>query len=189
MPDGGTTSWQSVSRVFPVLPNSVSVRARIRAVGRGEFQIADFILRNVPPDPYRTGRPPHTSSSLPPPGGWFSRPDHGIVNRKLLSTEDLDGDGKWAVIAVDLDRLSAPEEKGVDWRTNFRYRPSEIYWSEGIVLKSDSILQDRAPSFEKALHFRVQAHRGPYRAILNDPGRAVAVSVDGKTWKRFDGGQ
>ena len=168
-------------------PGTASVRARLRAVGRGEFRVADLALRSVPPDPYQTGR---LITQIYPFGrrGLVLESDHGIVNRRLLSTADLDGDGKWAAVAVDLDRLSTTEEKGEDWRTNFRYLPSEIYWSQGIVLKSDSILEDRAPSFDKALHFRLRAHRGPYRAILNDPGRAVAVSVDGKTWKRFEGG-
>ena len=186
-PEAGTTSWQTFSRVFPVLPGTATVRAQIRAEGRGDFLVADLVLRSVPPDAYRTGR---LITQIHPfrRRGLVLESDHGIVNRGLLSTGDVDGDGKWAIVAVDLDRLSAPEEKGEDWRTGFRYRPSEIYWSQGIVLKSDSILEDRPPSFAKALHFRLRAHRGPYRAILNDPGRAVAVSVDGKTWKRFEGG-
>jgi hypothetical protein len=33
----------------------------------------------------------------------------------------------------------------------------------------------------------MKVHPGPYRAILNDPGRAVAVSLDGKSWKRYEG--
>lgn len=186
-PDAGTTSWQTFTRVFPVLPGTATVRARIRAEGRGEFRVADLVLRNVSPDPYRTGR---LITQIHPfrRRGLVLESDHGIVNRHLLSTDDADRDGKWALLSVDLDRLMAPEEKGEDWRTNFRYRPSEIYWSEGVFLKSDSILENRPPSFEKALHFRLRAHRGPYRAILNDPGRAVAVSTDGKTWKRFEGG-
>jgi hypothetical protein len=63
-----------------------------------------------------------------------------------------------------------------------------MYWFDGAVLKSDSVLRDRPPDPGKALHLTVRAHRGPYRAILNDPGRAVAISLDGKSWTRFDGG-
>ena len=186
-PDITTTNWQTVRRVLPVQPGTAAVRARIRGAGRGEFRVAGLAMRRVPPDAYQTGR---LITQIYPNRrrGLVLESDHGIVNRGLLIPDDIDGDGKWAVVRVDLDRLSTPEQKGEDWRTNFEYRPNEIYWSEGTVLKSDSILQDRPPSFEKALHFRLAAHRGPYRAILNDPGRAVAVSVDGKTWKRFEGG-
>ena len=166
-PEAGTTSWQTFSRVFPVLPGTATVRAQIRAEGRGDFLVADLVLRSVPPDAYRTGR---LITQIHPfrRRGLVLESDHGIVNRGLLSTGDVDGDGKWAIVAVDLDRLSAPEEKGEDWRTSFRYRPSEIYWSQGIVLKSDSILEDRPPSFEKALHFRL---RGASRSISRHPQR------------------
>ena len=40
----------------------------------------------------------------------------------------------------------------------------------------------------RALHFRARVRPGPYRARLNDPGRAIAVSLDGATWKRYPGG-
>src|SRR5262249_44040789 len=100
-----------------------------------------------------------------------------------------DGDGKWALIRVDLDRLSKPQKAGVDWRTRFEYQPNEIYWSDGAVLKSDSVRENRAPDVTRALHFRMRAHRGPYRTILNDPGRAVAVSLDGVSWTRYEGGE
>jgi hypothetical protein len=56
------------------------------------------------------------------------------------------------------------------------------------VLKSDSVTADRAPDVRKALHFRQRVRPGAYQAIMNDPGRAVAVSVDGERWTRFEGG-
>src|SRR5262249_7822630 len=111
------------------------------------------------------------------------------LNKEMISKEDRDGDGKWALILVNLDRLSEPEQKGVDWRTKFEYRPNEIYWSDGAVLKSDSVLADRSPDASRALHFRTRLHAGTHRVILNDPGRAIAVSRDGKTWKRYPGGK
>ncbi len=187
-PSTTTTAWQNLHRIFPVLPATASVRARIRASGRGEIHLADLVFRPSRIDPYQTGA---LVSQIYPRdrAGLVLESNLGIVNGDLVSRDDRDGDGKWALILVDLDKLSTMEEKGVDWRTKFEYKPNEIYWSDGAVLKSDTVREDRAPDFSRALHFRMSVHAGPYHAIMNDPGRAVAVSVDGKTWKRYDGGE
>jgi hypothetical protein len=187
-PSTSTTNWQTYRRVLPVLPGTASVRARIRGSGHGEVRVAGLEFRASSVDAYRTGA---LISQIYPKNrtGLVLESNLGIVNPELMSKEDRRDDGKWALVTVDLDKLSTMEEKGVDWRTKFEYKPNEIYWSDGAVLKSDAVRDDRSPDFGRALHFRMKIHPGPYRAILNDPGRAVAVSVDGKTWRRFAGGQ
>ncbi|MPZ21282.1 MAG: hypothetical protein GEV06_25800 [Luteitalea sp.] len=138
-------------------------------------------------DPYETGA---LVSPLDPSRrrGLVLDANHGVVNRAHIAREDRDGDGKWALILVDLDDLSEPDQAGEDWRTSFRYRPNEIYWFDGAVLKSDSVSAHRPPAVTTALHYRERVRPGAYQVIMNDPGRAVAVSVDGKTWTRFAGG-
>ena len=186
-PATSTTRWQQYRRVFPPCPGAAHIRARIRAAGHGDLWLQDLQVRPVEIDPYQTGA---LISQVYPRDrkGLVLESNLGIVNSGLLSAEDRDGDGKWAVIRIDLDRISTPEQQGEDWRTGFGYRPNELYWSDGAVLKSDSVREDRPPDFTRALHLRMRAHPGPYRAYLNDPGRAVAVSVDGRSWRRFAGG-
>ncbi len=182
-----TTNWQHFRRVFPVRPGTDSVRARLRASGQGEVHIASLEFRPVNVDSYQTGA---LISQLSPQlrRGLVLESNLGIINTDHVSSEDRDGDGKWALVCVDLDKLSERPADAVDWRTSFGYQPNAFYWSDGAVLKSDSVREDRSPDQRKALHFRMRAHMGPYRAHLNDPGRAVAVSLDGKNWKRFEGG-
>jgi hypothetical protein len=186
-PSSTTTDWQSFRLVFPVLPGAASVGARIRASGRGEIVVADLEVERTKIDPYQTGAlvsQPHPRTRT----GVVIESNLNIVNTELLSDQDRDGDGRWAVISIDLDRLTRRESKGVDWRTNFEDNPNEIFWSDGAVLKSDTVWQDRRPDVKRALHFRTRLHQGPYRALMSDPGRSVAVSLDGKTWRRCEGG-
>ena len=186
MSDAITTNWQTYRRVFPVRPGTASVGVRLRASGRGEVRVAGLEFRPLKIDTYQTGA---LYVQIHPRlrRGLVLESNLGIVNTGLVSNQDRDGDGKWALINIDLDKLSEPEQAGEDWRTKFEYRPNVIYWSDGAVLKSDSVTQDRPPDAAHALHFRMKVHPGPYRAILNDPGRAVAVSLDGKSWKRYEG--
>lgn len=181
------SDWQNVRRAFPVRPGTASVRARLRASGRGDVWVSDLKLLPKSVNPYETGSLiwqiyPNRRRGL------VLDANHGVVNRERMTKEDRDGDGKWAMVFVDLDDISEPDQAGEDWRTSFRYRPNEIYWFDGSVLKSDSVMEDRAADFSKAVHYRHRVRPGLYRAFMNDPGRAVAVSLDGKTWKRFEGG-
>jgi hypothetical protein len=187
-PSTTTTNWRDLRRVFPALPGTAHVRVRIRASGRGQIHLGALTFQPTHIDPYQTGA---LITQIYPGSrnGLMLESNLGIINADRVSNEDRDGDGKWALIKVDLDQLSKMPDKGVDWRSSFEYKPNEIYWSDGAVLKSDSIKEDRAPDAARALHFRMKVHPGPYRAIMNDPGRAVAISLDGKTWKRFEGGQ
>ncbi|MEY2877996.1 MAG: hypothetical protein RLZZ15_376 [Verrucomicrobiota bacterium] len=187
-PATSTTNWQEYRRVFAATPGAATVRARVRGSGKGALWLADLDFRPVTVDTYQTGA---LISQIHPRNraGLILESNLGVVNRELITDNDRDGDGKWAVIRVDLDKLSEPPKDRVDWRTGFAFQPNALYWSDGAVLKSDSVTADRAPDFQKALHFRMAAHPGPYQATMNDPGRAVAVSLDGKTWRRFEGGQ
>jgi hypothetical protein len=182
-----TTNWQRYRRVFAAQPGTAAVNVGIRGAGKGEIRIENPELKAVEADTYQTGvlySPIHPRLRR----GLVLESNLGIQNIGLLSEEDTDGDGKWAEVQVDLDKLSEMETKGEDWRTRFEYDPNVIYWSDGAVLKSDSVHTSRAPDVRQALHFRMRAHRGPYRAILSDPGRAAAVSTDGKSWRRIEGG-
>ena len=184
----GTTDWQSLHRVLPAPARTASVRARLRLWGQGEVLAGNLEFRPTQVDPYTTGAlitQPHPDALA----GVVLESNHGIVNRELITTEDRDGDGKWALVNVDLDQLTAPTRKGEDWRTGFEDNPNALLWSDGAVLKSDSVRADRAPDAQKALHFRMSVHRGPYSVIVSDPGRSVAVSLDGKEWKHHEGGQ
>ncbi|MCI0423282.1 MAG: hypothetical protein L0312_29340, partial [Acidobacteria bacterium] len=186
-PQFSTTEWQEYRRVFPTRPGTASVRARVRASGRGEIGLANLEFRPKRVDPYLTGAlisQPHPKSR----GGVMLESDQGIINTSLMTQEDRDGDGRWALVSIDLDNATRPQQKGVDWRTSFEDNPNEIFWSDGAVLKSDSVREDREPSFSQGLPFRMQVHPGPYDVFINDPGRAVAVSLDGKSWKRHEGG-
>lgn len=187
-PNQYSTDWQAYRRLFAAPRGTVSVKARVRAQGEGVIEVAALEFKATVSNSYETGafyQPLHPSKRR----GLVLDSWTGIVNRDLVSASDNDGDGKWALIRVDLDKLSEPERHGVDWRTKIQYRVNEIYWSEGSVLKSDSIRDDRTPTAATALHYRTHVRPGPYRVIINDPGRAVALSTDGVTFKRYEGGQ
>ncbi|MDO8543040.1 MAG: hypothetical protein Q7S40_21555 [Opitutaceae bacterium] len=183
-----TTNWQSFDRVFPAQPNTASVRARIRARGRGTIKIAGLSLQPTKIDSYQTGAliaQPHAKTRV----DVVLESNFGIQNPQVITTADRDGDGKWALVTVNLDKLTAPEKKGEDWRSNFEDNPNAILWSDGAVLKSDSVRENRVPDRARALHYRTRVHAGPYVARISDPGRPVAVSVDGTTWRRCDPGE
>jgi hypothetical protein len=183
-----TTNWQELRRVFLVQPGSATVRARVRASGKGQIELADLDFHPQSIDPYRTGA---LVTQIHPSlrNGVVLESNFGTVNKDAISKLDRDGDGNWALVSVDLDKLTAPAEKGLDWRSNFEVNLNEILWSEGAVLKSDCVHEDREPDRTRALHFKMAGRRGPYRAWMNDPGRAVAVSRDGVNWQRHDAGR
>jgi hypothetical protein len=186
-PGNFSTNAQHYHRVFAAVPGTASVRARIRGAGRGTIELADLEFRPVQVDSYQTGMlvdPTYASRRT----GVVLESNFGIVNGERISGDDRDGDGKWALIAVDLDRLTEPEKRGEDWRSRFEHNANAIYWSDGAVLKSDTVPEDGSPDRHRALHYRGHAHPGPYRVRVSDPGRSVALSLDGKTWQRYDGG-
>ena len=121
------------------------------------------------------------------PGSCSNRTSASSIGDRI-SREDRDGDGKWALVTVDLDRLTEPEKRGEDWRSRFEHNANAIYWSDGAVLKSDTVREDSSPDHDRALHFRGPVHPGPYRIRISDPGASVAVSLDGRSWKRYEGG-
>ncbi|MGP8243961.1 MAG: hypothetical protein ACLQVN_05525 [Bryobacteraceae bacterium] len=187
-PGTAAPGWLAYDRFFAAPSGTASVRASIRGTGHGVTKVADLVFRAAQVDSYQTGA---LISQPYPTGrrGVILESNLGIVNPELVSDEDRDGDGKWAVINVDLDKAAKVEVADVDWRSSMQYNPNLIYWSDGTVLKSDTVKDDRSPDAMRALHFRMKVHAGPYRATMNDPGRAVAVSLDGKSWKRYEAGR
>ena len=186
-PGNFTTNGQHYHRVFAALPATASVRARIRGAGRGAIELADLEFQPVQVDSYQTGMlvdPTYASLRK----GVVLESNFGIANRERISREDRDGDGKWALVTVDLDRLTEPAKRGEDWRARFEQNANAIYWSDGAVLKSDTVREDVRPDRDRALHYRGRVHPGPYRVRVSDPGRSVAVSIDGTSWKRYEGG-
>lgn len=186
-----TTEWQTFRRVYVVRPGTASARVRLRGwagAGKGALHVTGLEFRPKAVDPYETGAlitQPHAYRRQ----GIVLESNFGIANRDLISSADRDGDGKWALITVNLDELTAPANKREDWRSGFEDNPNVILWSDGAVLKSDTVHADRAPDRNKALHYRMQIHPGPYGARISDAGRAVAVSLDGQTWKRHEAGR
>lgn len=174
-------------RVFPLQPGTAEVRARLRADGKGRTHVSDLKLRRTQVDPYQTGS---LIKTLHPVlrGGVVLESNLYLVDTAHCSELDQDGDGKWAVISQDLDALTSPKERGNDWWEKFEVNPNEIFWSDGVVLKSDTVHQDRDPDRSRALHFQATVRPGPYQVFLNNPGRAVAISTDGDNWKKYLGG-
>ncbi len=182
-----TTQWQKFTKTFIAWPDTATVRARLRGYGAGTVLTEALAFRPAELDTYQTGAlivRPHPRTRA----GVLLESNFSIVNRELISADDRDGDGKWALVLQNLDALTAPEQKGDDWRSNFEDNPNVILWTDGAVLKSDSVRSDRAPDAVRALHFRTKVHPDPYTVSVGDPGRPVAVSLDGKTWQRGEGG-
>jgi hypothetical protein len=176
-----TTNWQMFNKTFIALPKTAMVRARIRGYNPGNVLLDALTIRPVPIDTYQTGmlvaRPhPRTRS------GILLESNFGIVNRDLVTSTDRDGDGKWALVVQDLDRLTQPAEKGIDWRSNWEDNPNVILWTDGAVLKSDSVTADRAPDASHALHFRMKVHAGPYvhRLAQQLGGQSQRHPLDGR---------
>ena len=183
-----TTRAQTIKRLFPPCPQTATVRPRLRAEGKGSIRIRDLSLKATNIDTYTTGmlvNPPHPKLRH----GLVLESNHGIENRSRLVRDDKDNDGLWAVIDTDLDEMSRLETPGDDWRSNFAGDPNAIFWSDGTVLKSDTVSDDRHPNTRDALHWKMRVRPGPYRVYLSDPGRAVSVSLNGLDWKRYEGGQ
>ena len=139
--------------------------------GGGDTYISRLeACRRAPPlSPYETGR------FLPKPNvqreGRLFEIERYVVNREAISEEDRDNDRKWA-----LCRLS--RERNTPW------------FSRGTVLKSDTVAADRATPEEGCppLHVRVgPLEPGRYQVYMSIPGRALALSLDGRRWQRLPG--
>ena len=74
------------------------------------------------------------------------------------------------------------------WSTD---RDAKKKWSEGIVLRSPTVKKERSTPEEGApvLHTHLTGiPKGTYHVEIKRPGRTLAVSLDGKTWRPFRGG-
>ena len=115
------------------VPSGCGQNARLRCRGTGTIQLADFGLRPAEVDTYRTGvlvSQLHQRRRM----GILLESNFGIVNRDLVSRADRDNDGRWSLVTIDLDQLTAPAKRGDDWRSNFEDNPNVILWSDGAVL-------------------------------------------------------
>ncbi len=93
-----------------------------------------------------------------------------VVNRNAMR-ENSYGDRNWNLWSTDRDRMKK--------------------WSEGIVLQSPRVLQDRNSPEDGAPPLHVRATgipKGTYNVEVRGPGRVAGVSLDGRTWTRFRGG-
>lgn len=77
------------------------------------------------------------------------------------------------------------------WTLWTREQDIEKKRSRGAVLASPPVKQDRASPEEGAppLHGLVTLAPGFYEAHLSAPGRPLAFSADGKSWRRYQGGE
>ena len=88
--------------------------------------------------------------------------------------------------AWQADRAS--KDKWNLWSTD---KDAEKKWSGGIVLQSPPVKQDRSRPEEGApvLHTHVKSlPPGKYYVKLGSIGRPIGISLDGKTWKKIEGG-
>ncbi|MGE3821528.1 MAG: hypothetical protein AB7I30_19120, partial [Isosphaeraceae bacterium] len=187
-PDSFSTNWLRYRKPFVALPGTATVGALARCRGRGAVLLSDLEVTSENVSTYETGvlvDPLYASKR----NGVVLESNFGIRNRERVSTKDRDGDGFWAVVTQDLDEVTRPTERGEDWRSRFEHNPNAVFWSDGAVLKSDTVAEDRPPSTALALHYRAEALPGPYRVLVSDPGRACALSLDGKNWSRHEGGR
>ncbi|NLS92085.1 MAG: silent information regulator protein Sir2 [Planctomycetaceae bacterium] len=87
--------------------------------------------------------------------------------------------------AWQVDKFS--EDKWNLWSTD---KDAEKKWSEGVVLQSPRVMQDRAKPEDGApvLHAVVKDIKpGKYYVDLGGVSRAIGISFDGKTWQRIEG--
>ena len=121
---------KNCGKCFSVQPGSATVRARVRAAARAKSSWPIFSFSRNPSILTKQGAlVTQLHASLR--NGVVLESNFGIVNTSAVSKEDRDGDGKWALVSVDLDKLTEPSKKGVDWRSNFEGNPNEILWSGG----------------------------------------------------------
>lgn len=187
-PESFTTNWLHHRRLFSALPGTATVGLLVRCHGKGGILLSDPEITSEHVSTYETGAlidPLYASKR----NGVVLESNFGVLNRTLVSREDRDGDGLWALVTQDLDEVTRPAERGEDWRSRFEHNPNAVFWSDGAVLKSDTVAEDRPPAFSTALRYRAEVLPGPYKVLVSDPGRACALSTDGKSWTRHEGGQ
>lgn len=88
--------------------------------------------------------------------------------------------------AWQTDKFS--ETKWNLWSTD---RDAKAKWSEGIVLQSPRVMEERATPEEGAppLHTHLTGiPKGIYTIEMKSVGRVLGISLDGKTWRPYRGG-
>ena len=89
--------------------------------------------------------------------------------------------------AWQTDRYS--DDKWNLWSTD---KDAAKKWSGGVVLQSPRVLQDREKPEDGAppLHTRIESEKippGKYYVEIGGVGRPLAISLDGKDWKKIEG--
>lgn len=101
------------------------------------------------------------------------------------------------VLRFEAEDISEPAEAWVKdretpdhWNLWSTDRDAEKKWSEGIVLRSPAVMEDRATPEEGAppLHATVTGiPAGTWMVEIGGVGRPIAVSFDGQTWRKQTG--
>lgn len=94
-------------------------------------------------------------------------------------------------IATPVDAWLKDVRKADRWMLWTAEQDIEKKRSRGAVLASPAVEQDREKPDEGAppLHCVVRLEPGVYQVHLSAPGRPLAFSQDGKTWRRYEGGE
>ncbi|MCK5802793.1 MAG: hypothetical protein KAI66_08175 [Lentisphaeria bacterium] len=150
------------------------VRVGFEGSGYAEVWIEEVTLRrNVPPlSPYRTGlllTPNSPMAQARFRTGAFFEAEDALATPDTVSSEDQDGDGKWAVCRLD------PEHN--PW-----------LFSDNTVIKSDSAAEEEDGTCPPLKLTATNLLPGLYQVHLSDTQRDAAISLDGRTWRRVKGG-
>ncbi len=115
----------------------------------------------------------------------------------VLTAVSVCGPRSWAQLRFEAEDYSTPKDAWVrdrfaadKWNLWSTDRDAEKKWSGGVVLQSPPVKADRQSPGEGAppLHTRLTGiPAGAYNVSLKS-GRVLAVSLDGRTWKRYTGG-
>src|SRR5262249_33272045 len=127
-----STNWQEYHRTLVARPVTAFVRPRLRGDGHGFVESGRLSIQRATVNTYQTGvlvEPLDATLRK----GLVLESNFGIVNRERVVEEDVDGDGRWARVSVDLDKITQPGERGEDWRSRFEVNPNAIFWSDGSV--------------------------------------------------------
>jgi len=134
--------------MFPVLRHCARASPHPR-IGTGEIVLASLVFGRAS----RTYKRALVSQIYPRNrAGLVLESNLGLVNTDEVSRDDRDATASGADSGRPRPAFQN-EEKGVDWRTKFEYKPNEIYWSDGAVLKSDTVREDRAPDSRERCTF------------------------------------
>jgi hypothetical protein len=125
------------------------------------------------------------------PGKWFSATPLlwlGLTTAPLTAQQPLRFEAEDVIVNRDAWQVNrTSESKWNLWSTD---QDAQRKWSEGVVLQSPRVSHDRASPDEGAppLHTVIRdIPPGQYEVSLGGVGRPLALSLDGKTWRKIEG--